>query len=344
MLTPGQVCYNHRFDSMKGLSRILVAGFCLLAVVAWTLRHFFGDSNAAGMLLVFGPRWWLLLPAPIALVAACKVSKMAVVGVLLSTALLLFGVNDFVLPRFSDERASAAEFRLVTYNADRSADVATRIRKDLDDWQADVVLLQGCKTVVADTLRALGYGYVHVTSEFCLHSQWPIINVLPPLSNQAAIGKQTQHAPSTASRHTIRYDLAAPWGRLPVYSLHLDSPRRALLAARQLDFSLLEESVRLRSAASLRAATAIDRRDSMFVVAGDFNLPSGSRILRQHWGELDNAFTRAGSGFGWTMFAGHHSVRIDHVLTPAPLTARRIKVLRGFPSEHQPVLVDLYWR
>lgn len=331
---------------MKRFSRTIVAGYCLLAVAAWSLKYFFGDSSAAGMLLVFGPRWWLLLPAPIAMLAAWNVSKMALAGVLLSFVLLLFGVNDFELPSLTDGAAGADGFRLVTYNSDRSPELATRIRKDLDDWQADVVMLQGCKTVVADTLRALDHGHVHVTPEFCLYSRWPIINVALPLPHpsQASFSDQTQGGRYTSSRHTIRYDLAAPWGRLPVYSLHLDSPRRALLAARKLDFSLLDESIRLRSAASLRASLAIDARDSAFVVAGDFNLPTGSRILRQHWGELENAFVRAGSGFGWTMFAGHHSVRIDHVLTPAALSAKRITVLRGFPSEHQPVLVDLSWR
>lgn len=340
----GQVLHQHRLDWMKRLSHIFVAAYCLISIGAWLLKHFLGDGNAAGMLLVFGPRWWLLLPAPIALITAWRISKRVLVGVLLSTALLLFGVNDFELPRLHGQAMGSSGFRLVTYNSDRSAELAARIRRDLNLWQADVVLLQGCKTVVADTLRALRQGHVHVTPEFCLYSRWPIIRVTLPLPGQASVADQTQKGRYTGSRHTIRYDLAAPWGRLPIYSLHLESPRRALLAARRLDFSMLDESIRLRSAASLRASLAIDATDSAFVVAGDFNLPSGSLILRQHWGELDNAFVRAGSGFGWTMFAGHHSVRIDHVLTPATLSARRVTVLRGFPSEHQPVVVDLSWR
>ena len=44
------------------------------------------------------------------------------------------------------------------------------------------------------------------------------------------------------------------------------------------------------------------------------------------------------------MQAGIFPVRIDHVLVPESLEPVGAWVLRGYPSEHQPVVVDLEWR
>jgi endonuclease/exonuclease/phosphatase (EEP) superfamily protein YafD len=78
-------------------------------------------------------------------------------------------------------------------------------------------------------------------------------------------------------------------------------------------------------------------------VAGDFNLPPESHVLRRDWGDLRNAFSDAGWGFGYTMFSGPFAVRIDHILHTADLRAVRARVERGFPSEHQPLIADLAW-
>jgi endonuclease/exonuclease/phosphatase (EEP) superfamily protein YafD len=80
-----------------------------------------------------------------------------------------------------------------------------------------------------------------------------------------------------------------------------------------------------------------------YVVAGDFNLPQGSGILRQDWGALENAFSARGWGIGYTMYAGKFAVRIDHVLVSPMLMTERVVLARGFPSEHQPVLADIAW-
>ena len=57
--------------------------------------------------------------------------------------------------------------------------------------------------------------------------------------------------------------------------------------------------------------------------------------------DLTNAFAEVGVGFGYTMFAGHYAVRIDHVMVPKTLVVERVELLRGYPSEHQPVVVDI---
>ncbi len=77
------------------------------------------------------------------------------------------------------------------------------------------------------------------------------------------------------------------------------------------------------------------------IVAGDFNLPAEARALREDWGTLRNAFSEAGWGFGHTMFAGRHRVRIDHVLVSEAFRVKGARVLSGYPSEHQPVVAEV---
>jgi endonuclease/exonuclease/phosphatase family metal-dependent hydrolase len=134
------------------------------------------------------------------------------------------------------------------------------------------------------------------------------------------------------------------WQGAPIRigTVHLPSPRTALWAARQGSGDLLEESVHDRAEASWTiAAWMREGERGPIVVAGDFNLPVESQALRRDWRWLRNAFSEAGWGFGHTMFAGRHRVRIDHVLVSREFAVRGAHVLSGFPSEHQPVVVEL---
>ncbi len=70
-------------------------------------------------------------------------------------------------------------------------------------------------------------------------------------------------------------------------------------------------------------------------------MSSESHALREDWPDLSNAFSEAGWGFGHTMFAGYHRVRIDHMLVSQDWQVLSAKVLSGYPSEHQPVIVEL---
>lgn len=77
------------------------------------------------------------------------------------------------------------------------------------------------------------------------------------------------------------------------------------------------------------------------IVAGDFNTPVESRIFQQHWGDITDAFSYAGSGFGMTKYNGWIRARIDHVLTGDGITPERAVVGQDLGSDHRPLIVDL---
>ncbi len=299
-----------------------------------------GDVSTMGMLALFGPRWIALVPwAPLFLLALVGRRWRVVVTAIFGVLFTLYAVVFFELPTLASRGKGTRALRLVTYNTDRSASLANRIRADLARWDADVVVLQDCKTIVGDTLKTLANVHVHTTSEFCLVSRFPVESA-ELMPTEQRVGAVLKGRPG----HGTRYRVRTAQGVVPIYSVHLESPRSALWAARNGDLSGLARSIQARAADSRRTSVLVDRRDSVFVVAGDFNLPYGSAILQRDWGDLTNAFSAVGWGIGNTMFAGRFGVRIDHVLVSRSFRVAGVELLRGYPSEHQPVVATLEWR
>ena len=292
-----------------------------------------GDATPWGMLLTFAPRWLLLLPwlvlAPLAWFDGRRLVAASVAGALLTA----FGVAGVEVPSIGGPSPTRRAVRLVTYNTDGFPHVAEAMREAFREWRADVVVFSVCTPELADTLRAIAGQNAKVMREFCIVSSLPIASIDTMPSPPAGV-------PRT---NALRMDVETSNGPLAIFAVHFESPRNALWAASHLDFSQLQESIVRRTIDSRRTAQWVRETKGPFVVAGDFNLPQGSSILRQDWGALENAFSARGWGIGYTMFAGKFAVRIDHVLVSPMLMTERVVLPRGFPSEHQPVLVDVAW-
>jgi endonuclease/exonuclease/phosphatase (EEP) superfamily protein YafD len=327
------------------LLQCLVSLATALAVGGWLVMALRNDTDPVGMLLGFAPRWWAVLPWVVLLPLAFRAGRRTVLVAMVGLLVCLFGVGQFELPApwrlLAGGWNRRGDIRVVTYNTDLSEPLAERLRADLIAWDADIILLQDCPTIVADSLRAV-YPRAVALSGFCVASRWPVLGA------RAAASLAPADARLWRGPFAVRARVQTPFGVLPVYSVHLPSPRQALSAARwprprELQ-PLLDRSIAERGDASAAVSGVVPRQASRFVVAGDFNLPYGSAILGRDWGDLINAFARAGFGFGYTMQAGIFPVRIDHVLVSETLEPRQARVLSGYPSEHQPVVVDLEWR
>ncbi len=294
------------------------------------------DESAVGMYVLFAPRWWCLIPwvmlLPAAPFAGWRTSLVGVAG----AAVTLFGVAGFQLPSIATPDTTRRAMRIVTYNAERSSAVASQIREAIPIWNADVVLLQGCSPMLADSLDAIEGFNVDVQPDFCAVARLPLerIDAMP-----------AGGAPGGAlATGVIRYHVRTALGVLPVYSVRLQGPGATIYSDRPLELEPLAKSVALRKASSRSAALWISHADTAFVVAGDFSLPYGSGILRSDWGDLTNAFSEVGMGFGHTVRIGRFAERSDHVLLPPTLVPIAVRRISGFPTAHQPVLADLDWR
>ena len=310
---------------------------------------FVGDTTPLGMILLFGPRWMLVYPWLLLVPLALVVSRHTVMVALFGTGVALFLAGGFEMPfripfRIPNTSFGGAEgaqpLRVVTYNTDGSRVLASRIASDVRAWNAEIILLQDCSAAVADALlravvsNATPADYtLHRDVEFCLLSRIPLRGVV----------RKARQRGSREDGRALRF--AFDWNGTPVSmaTVHLPSPRDPLGAARHGDLSLLDKSIAVRYTASLITAAWVREgaAGTALVVAGDFNLPAESPALRDHWSPLRNAFSEAGWGFGHTMFAGPHRARIDHVLVSDDVVVRKIEVLSGYPSDHQPVVANL---
>jgi endonuclease/exonuclease/phosphatase (EEP) superfamily protein YafD len=324
------------------MSRRVIAAI----IVLWTLvtlitaigMRIFGDASTAGMLLLFGPRWLLVLPwlllLPLAWFASRAIRVTALVGVIIG----VFGVGQFTVPwrRLAASNAAGPRLRVLTWNTDRARPTVPRMRTMLAEWDADLILLQDCSSTTATALGADIFRdrarWLFSDGEFCIRSRIPIDGV------EAAPPEPTQG-------RGVRVHLTWNGAPLTVVVLHLESPRDALSAARRGRAERLATSLARRSEGSRRfadwALASPPPPNGALIVAGDFNLPYGGLPLRRDWGTLTNAFAESGWGWGYTMFAGRHRVRIDHILVGSAFTPLRTRVLRGYPSEHQPVVTEL---
>ncbi len=331
----------------RGVALFVIAYLVVMCMSAVVVQ-FFGDRTPLGTLAMFAPRhltiWpWLLL-APLALTVSRWLFAASLVGVLIT----VFGVSGFQLPSMSSvarraggDAAPSTELRVVFYNTDGSRTLGRRVRTDADVWNADIAALVDCRPDVKAALSNVPNSTLVITSFLCLLTRHKVLSHEPvPI---AALRPERLRAPGRPSR-VHRFNLEVHGRPVTLYVLHLPTPREALFAARNFDLSKLEGDTRLRALDSDISSRWVDRDAPGLIVMGDFNFTIESAIYRRDWKDLTNAFSEAGFGFGRTMFAGWHRVRIDHVLTGDDFAAERARVLSGYPSEHQPVLADLRWR
>jgi vancomycin resistance protein VanJ len=130
-----------------------------------------------------------------------------------------------------------------------------------------------------------------------------------------------------------------------VTNVHLDTPRsgfeyirrgRIAAGARELD-----SNVDRRDLEAGRARRWVDEEDGSHLVLGDFNTPVESVIYQRNWRGLENAFSRAGFGFGSTRFNGWIRIRIDHILMNEDWRTVRAFVGPDLGSDHRPMIADL---
>ncbi len=326
----------------RRLVALAVFGYLVCMLGALVVVQLLGDRTELGTLALFSPRHLIVWPwLPLVLLAGTVSWRLAVASVF-GALVTLFGVSGFVVPRPAADGASSDDLlRVVVYNTDESQELARRVRADIVAWDADVAALIDCRSGVARALRAVP-SYTLVRTPFvCLVTRHEVVShePMPP----GPIDPDRVSGAGRAGR-VHRFTLSVRGRPVTLYVLHLETPRDALWAARNFDLSLLMQNAEFRSIDSRVASRWVDRSAPGLLVMGDFNLTVESAIYRRDWGDLRNAFQQAGAGFGHTMFAGRHRVRIDHVLGGGDLVPVSTRVLRGYPSEHQPVVAEFRWR
>lgn len=309
--------------------------YLALALGLWAALHLGADEAALPTLFLFGPRWVVAVPLLLLLPLSLYARSRWAIGLTLLTALVaagpLTGGVSGVGNLLKSERPALTNLRVVTWNMGGVKPGPT-FQRFLAEVNPDVVVLQEAPNELAAGHFPPGWSFVPGGGR--------------PLASRyrATLKGELTAAQLGAEGVVAWYTLATTDGEIQVVNVHLPTPRPGIEAAMDSRFSNLAELhnvIGARAAASRTARIWIGSVPPNMIVAGDFNMPVESRIYREYWGSLGDAFSDAGVGWGTTKQTSWFGTRIDHVLYPDAWRCRKVWVGPAMGSDHCPVIADL---
>lgn len=287
--------------------------------------------------LVYGPRWLLLLPLAALIPTVCGLSPRRLVPLAATGALVLFVFCGVCLPwrTLLHSEPAGRSLRILSCNLNAMQGGFERFERLLESAQPDVMVLPECSDEILAQLKASGRWHWQRKRSLCVASRWPIRRA-DWLVDDGRLGYWGDFA--------VQCELAAPWGSVSVVGVHLETPREeleALIYRRWQARTAVEQDIARRAKISALARRLVDRSPTSAIVAGDFNLPVESAIYRRDWSLLENAFSSAGLGLGYTKRLRWFGIRIDHVLAGRQWRVERCWIGPDVGSDHRPLFAEL---
>ena len=324
-----------RFWTFTALGHLLLVG-AALAIMAFVRR------SAWAALIVFAPKALLALPSLVIVPALLlKGPRRWLLVQALALALVIGPLMGFHVRWPYPARSSV---RLLTWNVWFGAGDSAAIDASVREAKADIVLFQAAASGPDSALRRLeGFHYLH-EDQFALASRWPV-----RVTGKGTLVSAQLHRP------WVRFAIDSPIGVLEVISVHPHSPRGVLLPRRGGLSQVLRAGPFADPGGTLAfLAQQLAEIDSaarsaspLLVVAGDFNAPERSALLRGLFSGMEDAFDVAGNGFGYT-FPVHRPwvpwLRLDRILYGPALRAVHAEVTGRRGSDHAAVVVDFALR
>jgi endonuclease/exonuclease/phosphatase (EEP) superfamily protein YafD len=314
--------------------------YLAFAIVSAAALWWLSDRWWLATVLLFGPRWVLLLPLLLIAAAAIRWDRALLVPLLLSGLIVLGPVVGFHtgwLRAFVWEDQER-DIRVVSLNAEGGRLWALEVNSLIYDWEVDIAAFQECRGPLQEALTWLGEDwYTDARSGFCLVSRFEIVETLE-MDREAF-----QFAGGGAVIATYLLDVHGELVRLT--NVHLETPRAGLelILAGRLGEGILKlgERSALREVELRRAREWVDQFSGPQIVVGDFNTPPESPIYRGPWSDWQNAFSLMGRGVGGTRMNGWIRVRIDHILASEHWQVVSSRVADDVGSDHRPILASV---
>lgn len=310
-----------------------------------------GEQWWVTLVALYLPRAGFALPLPLALAAQYFWGPRKLLAAqVLSVLLLLFplmGLNLGLGGVLTGSREPA--IRIISFNVKYTRSGADVLAGQVRETGADILALQDAGDGLDVALQhALEGWVVRLDGEFILATRLPVRDVYVPPA--------LEYSGGSGLPHYVQYSVDTPLGLVDVFNVHPTSPRPGLEEVRgaglrgeilsgRLLAGAARDSVewnayrRARQVAGVAARAAAS--PNPVIVAGDTNLPGLSRILGEHLGRFNDAFEKAGVGFGYTYPARLPWMRIDRILTNDHLTATRFRVGLAARSDHLGVFAEL---
>jgi vancomycin resistance protein VanJ len=334
----GQPASSSTLDRAVWALALAALGLSIAAAIFFRLG---ADVWWPATVLLFGPRWVLLIPlVPLVVIAAWR-DRALLVPLAAASAVLVGPVLGVTLGvRAFATRSSADDLVVVSFNAEGGEALSRSLAELVEAWDADVVMIQECGRGLRRAARDLDGWNSAAFSTMCTVSRLPILDVavmereaLVSVGGSAAIGT---------------YTLAYAGGVIRATNVHLETPRLGLELIRAGRVAEGAEALRqksiLREIELRRAERAAREAGGPALVLGDFNTPPESRHMATIWSRWRNAFSVAGVGIGGTRLNGWIRARIDHVMVDDAWTVVDAWVGDDVGSDHLPMLARLRLR
>jgi endonuclease/exonuclease/phosphatase (EEP) superfamily protein YafD len=318
----------------RGLGALVWVTFALV-LAAWGMLVFLADRWWPATVLLFAPRWVLAAPlGPLALLALIRRRRLLLP--LAAAAAIVFGpVMGLCVPNPLRSEPTAPRVRVLTQNLGKVPLASGAVRTLMAEVKPDIAAFQECAAPEDGASPVPGYN-LHVDRDLCLLSRFPILKA-DPRDRQDVWQKGGSGAMAL-------YTIEGPAGIFYFMNVHLETVRDgigAVLGKKLGGVPELEANIAARRWESELARDWIGRVSGALLVAGDFNMPVESGIYRDLWSHYTNAFSDAGTGYGFTKQTRLLGVRIDHVLAGPGWAVERAWVARPIGSDHDGVIADL---
>jgi vancomycin resistance protein VanJ len=322
-------------------------------LVVWLALRFSHDTWWPLLVALYAPPFGWLFPAPIVLGVLWRWgNRRLCILSLAAVAFAVFALLGLGLGLGRDGRAARdpRAIRLVSYNIQLGERGIPGVVAQVIKLAPNVVLLQEAQANHGAELRQAFEGWhIDHRDQFFLASRFPILEVRQPPPLHYLAGEGGGHREGDGGAHFMAYTLATDIGPVDVFSVHTTSPREGLESMRGRGFlyelrhghvlfghdagRLLFNAYRRRRQIYAVAAAARSSNRPV-IVAGDFNMPAMSRVPRDSLTDLDDAFMRAGRGFGFTYPSRLPFLRIDRIFTGHGLRAVDFRVGDTRASDH----------
>jgi endonuclease/exonuclease/phosphatase family metal-dependent hydrolase len=339
--------------ALSFLTTTIAIAYPATLLAAALLLRFVGESWWVTLVGLYLPRWGFALPLPfVAFALLAWGSRRLLLLLVPAIGLLLFPLMGLEI-NAARALGAGGELRVVSYNVAMGRFGLDEVLRQIDEFAPNIVLLQEANGRHAKPLAAHYEQdwHVHTHDQFFLASRFPIKDVyLPPKLDLPPVPRSARFA---------RYTLETPVGEVDVFNVHPISPRDGLdeLRGQGLSYELrsgrllrtsanaighIEPNTRLRARQVAEIGAQVAGSERPVIVAGDTNLPGLSRLLATHLlNGLEDGFSAAGRGLGYTFPAKHPWMRIDRIMASDRLRFVTFETGRGLGSDHLCVFAAL---
>lgn len=307
------------------------------AVAQLLLIRIAGDWWWFGTVVLFAPRWPLLIPVGALAAASAVLDWRSLAMNLLAGAIIAWPLMGWHAPSPWGAQPAGAGLRVMSINMGGGASLEL-LRDRIDLERPDVVVVQ---EITPDLLPKIFDETWHVFSDggLCVASQFSI------LRTDALPGQPPNRWSSPAAAAEIQTERGNAW----IIGVHLETPRWGFEGLKLNRSGLhggdgVKEGIERRRQESEQVLKWIAGHEGPKIIAGDFNMPTESRIYQRYWSGWTNSFSSVGAGYGFTKFTEWHGVRIDHILCNWGWRVNSVGVGASVGGDHCPVIADLSQR